>query len=167
MKILLKLLLALAASQSMYAVASVTTQIIELDASKPIILNIQTRNLGPEFQCYYGFIANKNQSAFPVILNTKKLDIDNNYEFSNMFEFLITDPQKIEGFEFASLVECWVTGEKNILASSAQFTVELQQDKSGPVLFKDSFSGFIQNGNFDLWTKSPREVIKRIKFKLK
>jgi hypothetical protein len=144
---------------------SITTEIVRLEASKPIFLTVQTSNIGPDFQCYFGLKYGRNESVFPAILNSKKLNMTDSFNYSDTFEYSITDVEKLDGYEFASLVECWVS-EGDSMTSSGHFSIQLGQDKNGPVLFKDSFSGLIQQGNFNLWQSSPREFIKRIKFKL-
>ncbi|MFN8846026.1 MAG: hypothetical protein ACK5V3_14255 [Bdellovibrionales bacterium] len=165
MKLQIKSLFAIMMASTVSFAQSVTTQVVRLDAGKPVFMSVRTNNIGPEFQCHYGLLAGRNESAFPGILNSKELRADDNFNFSDTFEFAIVDVKAVDGFEFTSLVECWLK-ERNTLTSFGQFSLQLKQDKAGPVLFEDSFSGFIQQGQFDLWKSSLREVTKRIQFKI-
>lgn len=165
MRLQIKLFLAAAIFSTTALAQYVTTEIVQVNANKPVFLNVKTRNIGPQFQCYYGLTTGRG-SAFPVFLNPTPLNIFNDFYFSNTYEFSFTDTGIINGFEFASIVECWILGEGSYLATSAEFSVELKQEKNGPILFKDNFSGFVQRGRSDLWRSSPQETIKRIKFRL-
>lgn len=138
---------------------------VELDANKPIYLHIKTENLGPDFQCYYGF--HLNETPFSVLFNLTPLNRENDFYFSNVYKFENADWDQADGYTFTSSVECWVLGDnKDAVTQAGEFSVQLFQDQNGRILFKDSFKGFYRVSVSDLWRNLHRENIRRVRFKV-
>lgn len=140
-----------------------TDTVVMIDPTKPLSLKLEGSGLGAEFQCYYGRIVNSEFALFGVLFNSMTLVPENNFRFSETYQFSIVDQKVLDGLIVLSQISCWVSDQTN--PEQASVVVSLFQNDAAAPVFEQTLVGFTRQGLSSLWVSS-RPILSRIKFEL-